>query len=1061
MPFPDWLAKIERAFSVVHNSEPITWPEEFRSAQASGFLESIQLLIDRALDELSNGIRIYAQDKANVPFDPATVHALFITHLPQRLLSRLSRTLVLELNVARVQGNLAGEKAEERFASFLARLRSPENMLAILHEYPVLARELVQCLEQWVAVSLEFLERLAADWPAIRQAFCREEDPGPLVEVKADAGDRHRRGHSVFLLRFESGFRLVYKPKSLAVDVHFQELLDWINERGARGERTEDRGQRTEDRGQKTEDRGQRAEDRRQRTEDRTLTIGPVDHSPPHHLTTSPPDDLVPFLRIPRVLDRGRYGWVEFVDAGTCESAQALRLFYKRQGAYLALFYALGAIDFHHENLIAHGEHPMPIDLEALFHPRGLEGDTKRADYLANIMLYNSVFGIGLLPGRIWSTPESEGVDISGLGAMPGQLMPFASPAWEAEGTDQMRLIRKRYPMTDAQNRPTLNGEAVETVEYTEDLIAGFRDMYSFLVAYRRELLAAEGPLSRFADAEVRVVVRPTRSYGEMLRESFHPDVLRNALDRDRLFDRLWNGADESPYLSKLIPAERFDLWNGDVPMFTTRPTSCDIWTSSGERIAQVLDESGMERARRRIETMGDADLSQQLWFIRASLATLSPFGRRPAAPSYVLGEAPPKAERPQFLEAARAIGDRLENLAVRGEGDVSWIGLALLQERFWSLVPLGPDFYDGLPGVAFFLGYLGRVTGEERYTLLSQGAITTLRNSIRRYPQGVTSIGAFAGWGGLIYTWTHLGTLWQDADLLSEADEFAGRLVELIDKDEGLDIIDGAAGCLLTLLGLESVHASTTALAVAVRAGDRLLATAQSLDGGLGWTTRVPATAPLLGMSHGAAGIAWALFSLGARTGDPRFQEAARAAIAYERNLYSIEKKNWPDLRNFPSESGGDRRFEYMTAWCHGAAGIGLARLATLRALTQPGSPRKKFSEDRITREEIETALHKTRDDGFGFNHTLCHGDLGNIELLAQAGRALTAPYWRGEAERVASAILASIHRCGWLCANPVGIESPGLMTGLAGIGYGLLRLAEPDRVPSILTLESARLTA
>src|SRR5262249_53540925 len=149
-----------------------------------------------------------------------------------------------------------------------------------------------------------------------------------------------------------------------------------------------------------------------------------------------------------------------------CQTKEELKRFYERQGAYLGLFYVLAASDFHHENLIAHGEHPMPIDLEALFHPRGLEGDTKRADYLANIMLYNSVFGVGLLPGRIWSSPESEGIDISGLGAVAGQLMPFASPAWEGEGTDQMRLIRKHSSLTAGHNRPTLNGEAVDTFDH-------------------------------------------------------------------------------------------------------------------------------------------------------------------------------------------------------------------------------------------------------------------------------------------------------------------------------------------------------------------------------------------------------------------------------------------------------------------------------------------------------------------------------------------------------------------------------------------------------------------
>src|SRR5262249_20241896 len=159
---------------------------------------------------------------------------------------------------------------------------------------------------------------------------------------------------------------------------------------------------------------------------------------------------------------------------------------------------------------------------------------------------------------------------------------------------------------------------------------AGFREMYRFLEGRHDELLAPDGPLAWFAGDEVRVVIRATRTYSELLRESFHPDVLRNGLDRDRLFDRLWNGVEENPHLATLIPAERLDLWNGDVPMFTSRPPSRDLWTSTDQRIIGVLDEPGMTRARRRLEAMGDDDLARQVWFIRASLATLAPARPRP-----------------------------------------------------------------------------------------------------------------------------------------------------------------------------------------------------------------------------------------------------------------------------------------------------------------------------------------------------------------------------------------------------------------------------------------------
>src|SRR5215213_5012728 len=88
-------------------------------------------------------------------------------------------------------------------------------------------------VEQWSDFLREFLTHLAADWEAIRATFADGEDPGPLAEVDAGKGDRHRQGRSVLLLRFASGLRLLYKPKPLAVDVHFQQLLGWLNQCGA------------------------------------------------------------------------------------------------------------------------------------------------------------------------------------------------------------------------------------------------------------------------------------------------------------------------------------------------------------------------------------------------------------------------------------------------------------------------------------------------------------------------------------------------------------------------------------------------------------------------------------------------------------------------------------------------------------------------------------------------------------------------------------------------------------------------------------------------------------
>jgi len=57
-------------------------------------------------------------------------------------------------------------------------------------------------------------------------------------------------------------------------------------------------------------------------------------------------------------------------------------------------------------------------------------------------------------------------------------------------------------------------------------------------------------------------------------------------------------------------------------------------------------------------------------------------------------------------------------------------------------------------------------------------------------------------------------------------------------------------------------------------------------------------------------------------------------------------------------------------------------------------------------------------------------------------------------EVERLSALILEDIEQNGWCTGAPKFVETPGLMVGIAGIGYELLRLAEPELVPSVLTL-------
>ena len=986
---PSWLACIDEAFGRLE-SERIVLPEIATQSTTRGFLILAEPLIERALEKLRDGITQLLQSGRYLPFDPENVEKLLLPNLIGPMMWLVTRTMVLELNVARLRGLLEGETPEERFQSFLTYLRQPGVAISILREYPVLARQLAVSIDHWLTFSLEFLAHLCEDWALIRVKFSPESDPGQLTNVGGGAGDTHRKGRSVVIAKFTSGFRVVYKPHSVSVDLHFSELLAWLNEHGTQ-----------------------------------------------------------PGFRTFGIIDRGSHGWTEFIATKGCDTRDELERFYERQGGFLAVLYALEATDFHYENLIASGEHPVLVDLEALFHPRVGAGPESATQMTASNAMHHSVLRAGMLPQRMWGKGESEGVDLSGLGGAPGQMSPYRVPVFEDEGTDSMRLVRKRVKMSGAKNRPSLAGTAVNTQDFAEQIIAGFTNAYRLILEHRDELLCPGGLLDRFADDTVRAVLRATKTYGLLLGESYHPDVLRDALDRDRLLDRLWIGIENRPHLPTTIPAELADLEGGDIPLFSIRPGSRDLWTSTNQTIPDFLNESSLDAVRRRIGVLSEEDLSRQSWFIRASLSTLTMGKGQSNWKGYATVEPSRRVARAELMAAARDVAERIDLLAMRGDDTVSWLGITLINERSWTLLPVTGDLYSGIPGIALFLGYFASVTGEERYAELARLAIGPLRKQIEvEIPKGPArgAIGGYTGWGGLIYALTHLSSIWSEPALIAEAEVLAGQLSESIQQDQTLDVIGGSAGCIGALMSLYRCSPSARALATAIQCGERLIERAQSHEFGTAWITSLKSTQPLTGFSHGAAGMAWALLQLAAASGEKRFERAAREAIAYERAVFDPVLQNWPDFRDmsdFQETPQNETKGRMMCAWCHGAPGVGLSRIGMM-----------PYLDDSELISEIRTAVSSTLAKGFGINHSLCHGDLGNIDLLLEAHRLDKDLVSKTDLDRITAVIHHSIKSNGWLCGVPLAVETPGLLTGLAGIGYQLLRLAEPDRVPSVLML-------
>ncbi|GCE05968.1 type 2 lanthipeptide synthetase LanM family protein [Dictyobacter aurantiacus] len=1000
-PAPDWLTRL--ADNLETDDSLATIARLFKEAEdtpgAYALLQPFYPLMQKGVDQLQAQIAVLSERYDRLPFRPDTILALLLPNLARQIMPKISRTFVLELNIARLRGQLQGDTPRERFRCYLQQLGQHENLRAFLEEYCILARQLMVTIDAWVDCSLEFLRHLCKDWEEILAVFSPEQAPGILIKVAGGAGDTHRNGHSVMILKFQSGWQLVYKPRSLGIDAHFQELLTWLNTRG-------------------------------------------------NH----------PAFRTLKVVNKVSYGWMEYVPDTECTSEDEIRRFYERQGGYLALLYALDAIDFHAENVIAAGEHPLLIDLEALFHPRiKIEGAYDIERPAANALAH-SVTRIALLPQRIWSNDEAEGIDMSGLGRTEGQLTPHPIAQWEDVGTDEMKLIRERVKMSGNKNCPKFHGQNVLALDFIDSLITGFTSMYQLLMKHRDAFIA--DVLPRFAHDEVRFIARATRTYALLLTESSHPNVLRDALKQERFFDRLWIAAEDQPHLQRLIPAERADMQRGDVPIFTTHPDSRDLFTSQGKRIPGFFAATSMESVKQHIQQLNEKDLYRQVWMIRAAFTSIpesEQYADRWRDAVYTSQVNCLATCHERLLAAACAIGNRLDRSALRTGQLVDWYGVTHVKEHAWSIAPAGMDLYSGLPGIILFLSYLSTTTGDAHYRDVARQALKTLRLQVAQVQKrpALASIGAFTGIGSCIYLFSHLARLWREPVLLQEAEALVQLFPSKIEQDTQFNIVDGAAGCLANLLVLNAVAPSPATLATAIKCGDHLLAHAYPISEGLTWKTSKQE--PLTGFSHGTIGIAWSLFKLAAASGEERFRQAASLALAYERSLFSSARQS-RQLRNSSGALQQDHNMKneeelqqaYGMAWSRGMPGIALGLLDCLQ-----------YVDDASMHCEVEMALNTIIAYGAGYhhkpigpNHSLYHGDAGNLEALLVASQTLAHLEYHQHVEHIASRFLEHIERSGGIMGVPLNVETPGLMLGLSGIGYELLRLARPDAVPSILLL-------
>lgn len=736
-------------------------------------------------------------------------------------------------------------------------------------------------------------------------------------------------------------------------------------------------------------------------------------------------------IRVPEVIDRGDYGWASFVVHRYCEGEEELCMFYLRLGHWLAVLRLLGGTDIHHENLIAAGSVPVVIDAESLFAviPKPAASGCGQAHDAAQALIAGSVLRTGIVPFRA-ADAGFDGADLSAAGALPNQQPKIQIPVIVDAGTTEARLKLVDTDIAHAQNHPS----AVPQVSaYWNQISEGFLAASNIL----RDLDAKgvlESWLAEFESCPVRDLRHPTQVYVEIGRMLWHPASLHDeakAIERARdLFSR--NAAITSITAStpQEITGAIDDLLYGDIPVFVAPLPRARINAALADWRAMRIDLEELT--------------------IRSALVTTE-LNRLGNLPDRISDDRLCRAQAPhvEHLDARRRklivdVVERLLKLAVSGaDGSMTWITPETTSEG-WFIQPLQGDLYFGLGGVTVALaGYLrevedGRANPVPRTEEALSGALHTLiALEATHKPR---NIGGFAGYGAQIWTWLTLHDLLRRPDLIARAIASAEALeMKGFHDDDGFDVIDGAAGVIVPLLGLADATDDARWLALAARAGQHLEKTAVVDALGAHWTSAFQQ--PIGGFSHGATGTGWALARLalsgaGDEADRTRWNALADAAFAFEDSLYDETCGNWIDKRYPELNKSHD-------TWCNGSVGIGLA------------------AADLYARSGDSRQLHRLRravvasHGKWGISHTLCHGDFSLWEMQVRAA-ALDPVACAVDLTESAAYVISSIEENrGIVTGRARAAFTPGLMNGLAGAVHGLNRMHADCTLPSPLLLE------
>jgi type 2 lantibiotic biosynthesis protein LanM len=749
----DILYKIEKIFSV--KSEVLN----------DIYFEKVKkdtLFLNFIIPILKYYIEKYSKNFINNKF--IRNNTLFFKNITINLLPSLvnmyCRTLILEINVAKNSKKLLGNTPEERFDYFNNILLKNKCFLKQLYlEYWPLIELICNRVENYFTYIDDIIKQTKEQLKLLSIKLNNGYDLGKIDNIYLELGDLHKKNKSVAIICFDSNFKIVYKPRNMLIERAFEKFITWINKNI-----------------------------NNDILELRTAKVHCGDYD---------------------------YGWMEYIEYKECNSITQIKNYYYRSGELLAVLHMLNAKDFHNENIIAHGEDCIPIDLESLFHEKLKIDDKDSNGFLlkndvldeAIHIMDKSVMSVGFLPCKIINKVGNgfRSIDVSGLGGEKVQMSPFNTYRLKEKNTDNIRIEKDNGYLDIKENNPKYNGIIQESQFFVDDIKNGFSAMYKWINDNKLTLIKV--CISIFSGKKCRYILRPTYRYSQLLRTSYHPDFLRKNIERKILLHRI---AINKQVPINVVRSEIKDLIRGDIPIFNIYTNSTIILDSEGKNVMDISDKTPLDKVINKIKQFSYEELDKQISFIDSSFKSKVDDGSKDVTNIKFLKNITKKTSNDKWIKTAREIGDYILENSIEKMNNKStgrtWISATFdsIDKTSWGIGPVGTDLYSGNSGIALFLGYLGLVLNDKKFI---QAAIETssivikgIENLNKKIPY---LIGGYNGLSGDFYLISKIASITKDKKYEEVIDDNIDSIGKLVDKDNMFDVIGGSAGCLGVLISI------------------------------------------------------------------------------------------------------------------------------------------------------------------------------------------------------------------------------------------------------------------